>query len=70
MIYAATRKTKFISGERNKANDKAPGDYTGRVGTVLRHKATTSEYEVQFDDDSRGPGWLYSWQLDRIAPRA
>ncbi len=59
---------KFTAGDHTRANDKAPGDYEGREGTVLSHRAETSEYEVQFDDDAHGPGWLYSWWLDRLAP--
>jgi hypothetical protein len=58
-------KAKFQIGERAIANDRAPGDYSGRTGTVLQHKADTSEYRVQFDGDSRVPGWLSSWMLDK-----
>jgi len=50
------------------ANEKAPGDYRGRQGTVLQHKPSTSEYQLQFEGDDRGPGWLASWQLDPISP--
>jgi len=62
-------RAKFQAGQRVIANDKAPGDYSGRAGTVLEHKSDTSEYQVQFDGDDRGPGWLASWQLD-LAVRA
>jgi hypothetical protein len=61
-------RAKFHAGQRVRANDKAPGDYSGNAGTVLQHKPDTSEYEVQFDGDSRGPGWLESWRLDLLAP--
>ena len=60
-------RAKFQAGQRVLANDKAPGDYRENIGTVLRHKADTSEYEVQFDGDARGPAWLSSWWLDRTA---
>lgn len=59
-------RSKFIPGDRTRANDRAPGDYAGREGTVLRHLPASSEYEVEFDDDPRGPGWLCSWWLDRL----
>jgi len=60
-------KAKFQSGEQVEANDKAPGDYKGRRGVVLQHLAASSEYQVQFDGDDRGPGWLPSHMLDRAA---
>lgn len=63
-------RTKFQAGERVTANEKAPGDYEGHIGTVLQHKADTSEYQVQFDGDGRGPGWLASHMLDRAAEAA
>jgi len=59
-------KTKFQTGQRVIANDKAPGDYKGHAGTVLQHNPPTSEYQVQFDGDERGPGWLESWRLDLV----
>jgi len=58
-------KRKFQGGDRVVANERAPGDYEGRVGMVLQYNPPTSEYQVQFDADERGPGWLASWQLDR-----
>jgi hypothetical protein len=63
-------RVKFQPGVRVQANDKAPGDYRGHVGTVLQHKPSTSEYQVQFDGDERGPGWLESWRLEPLAPGA
>lgn len=60
---------KFQAGQRVVANEKAPGDYEGHSGTVLAHHPPTYEYQVQFDGDGRGPGWLASWQLD-LATRA
>ncbi len=47
--------------------EKAPGDYEGRCGAVLQHLPASSEYQVQFDGDARGPGWLSSHMLDRAA---
>jgi hypothetical protein len=58
-------KAKFRPGEQVTANDKAPGDYRGLSGVVLDHLAASSEYQVQFDGDDRGPGWLPSRMLDR-----
>lgn len=61
-------KPKLEIGQLAVANEKAPGDYRGRRGTVLQHKSSTSEYQVQFEGDDRGPGWLSSWQLDSVSP--
>ncbi len=58
-------KYKFTEGDRVRANEKAPGDYEGRDGTVVR-RHPESQYEVQFDRDERGPGCLDSWCLDRV----
>lgn len=58
-------KVKFRSGELVTANDKAPGDYRGMRGIVLQHLAGSSEYQISFEGDSRGPGWLPSHMLDR-----
>lgn len=60
-------KAKFQMGERVTANEKAPGDYQGHSGAVLQHKADSSEYQVQFDGDGRGPGWLPSHMLDHAS---
>jgi hypothetical protein len=60
-----TMKAKFQLGEQVTANDKAPGDYKGQRGVVLQHLSRSSEYQVQFDGDNRGPGWLSSHMLDR-----
>lgn len=59
-------KEKFIPGNRARANEKAPGDYEGKNGTVLGRVSGKSEYQVQFDDDARGPAYLDSWMLDPI----
>jgi len=58
---------KFATGDRVVANEKAPGDYEGRHGKVLRC-LPESQYEVQFDGDPRGPGCLYSWWLAGLTP--
>ena len=58
-------KAKFQLGEQVTANDKAPGDYRGLRGVVLQHLAPSSEYQVQFEGDHRGPGWLSSHMVDR-----
>ena len=58
-------KYKFGVGEPVKANDKAPGDYRGRVGVVVLRGPGKCEYGVQFDGDARGVGFLGSWCLDR-----
>lgn len=60
-------KAKFQIGEQVIANGNAPGDYEGMRGIVRRHLPRTSEYEVQFESDDRGPGWLSSHMLDRAA---
>jgi hypothetical protein len=49
-----------------RANEYAPGDYRGKLGTVHAYE-TDSEYWVKFDGDNRGPGCLRSWWLDRIS---
>jgi hypothetical protein len=64
---AIAMRIKFQLGARARANEKAPGDYEGCAGTILGHKAATSEYQVQFDGDDRGPAWLNSCWLDPIA---
>jgi hypothetical protein len=58
--------SKFRQGDRVRANDKAPGDYQGKAGTVWSYE-TDSQYWVEFDGDHRGPGCLRSWWLDRIS---
>ena len=63
-------KAKFQLGEMVTANEKAPGDYEGLRGVVLQHLAASSEYQVQFDGDDCGPGWLSSHMLDRAAGRS
>jgi hypothetical protein len=59
-------KSKFQLGEQVAANDKAPSDYEGLRGVVVQHLAASSEYQVQFDGDDRGPGWLPSHMLEKL----
>jgi len=59
-------KAKFQLGEKVMANEKAPGDYRGSCGVVVQHLPKSSEYQVQFDGDNRGPGWLPSHMLDHL----
>lgn len=59
-------KHKFGVGDLVKANDKAPGDYRGRIGRVVSRGPGRCEYGVQFDVDARGVGFLDSWCLDRL----
>jgi hypothetical protein len=59
-------KAKFQLGEQVTANVKAPGDYKGLGGVVLQHLPASSEYQVQFDGDNRGPGCLPSHMLDPL----
>lgn len=58
--------SKFRPGDRVRANEKAPGDYRDKPGTVRAYEPD-SQYWVQFDGDTRGPGCLRSWWLDRIS---
>ena len=60
---------KFKSGQRTVANDRAPGDYAGQLGTILRREPDSSEYWVRFDGDSRGVSCLSSWMLDSVPQR-
>lgn len=55
------RKPKFDIGARVKANDKAPGDYEGRSGTVFARTPRKSEYGVVFDGE---PGKADTGYLD------
>ena len=57
---------KFQTGDRVTANEKAPGDYEGRTGTVRGYIAP-GQYDVFFGDDGTGNaahGVLMSWWLD------
>jgi hypothetical protein len=55
---------KFRPDDRVRANGRAPSDYRDKAGTVRSYERD-SQYWVQFDGDTRGPGCLYSWWLDR-----
>jgi hypothetical protein len=59
---------KFQIGDRVSANDKAPGDYQDRVGTIAEIGPGRSEYGVEFGDDGTGNAsscHLMSWWLER-----
>ncbi len=60
------RKTKFSIGDRAQANDKAPGDYEGRVGAITEVGPGRAEYGIRFTDGQEpSTGHLMSWWLDR-----
>jgi hypothetical protein len=55
---------KFRPGERVRANEKAPGDFRGRHGTVIG-SSDSREYEVRFDGDEV-TNFLDSDWLDQV----
>jgi hypothetical protein len=61
------RPAKFQEGDRVRANDQAPGDYRGRVGTIQSRGPGRAEYLVHFAPLKNCPleGHLNSWWLDR-----
>jgi hypothetical protein len=62
------RPMKFKAGDRVTVNDKAPGDYEGRTGTIRRY-VDRGQYDVWFGNDGTGnaaEGVLMSWWLDRV----
>lgn len=63
------RKLKFQLGDRVRANEKAPGDYVEREGTVT-DRGPMGDYGVRFDDGhptKAGHGYLNSGWLDRVS---
>ena len=54
---------KFTVGARVRANEKAPGDYRGLVGTVIERGPHKSEYAIRFDGHET-LDYLNSWWLD------
>ena len=60
------KRWKFELGARVKANEKAPGDYVGRVGTVVERGRGQSEYGIRFDD-GKGTEYLSSTWLDVLS---
>jgi hypothetical protein len=60
-------KVKFRVGDRVIANDKAPGDYRGRVGTIAEHVRGRVEYGVRFDGEAVVE-YQNSWWLDSDGP--
>ena len=61
---------KFQANDRVRANEKAPSDYAGHVGSIVARGPGKCEYAVLFDDDQRGVAYLSSWCLDPFQPRA
>jgi hypothetical protein len=60
------RKPKFVIGDHAKANDKAPSDYRGRIGTIMEIGPGKSEFRVEYTDGGQPHGYLMSWWLDRV----
>ena len=60
------RKPKFTIGDRARANEKAPGDYRDRVGTITEIGPGKSEFRVEYSDDGQPYGYLMSWWLDPV----
>jgi hypothetical protein len=58
------RTMKFNVGDRVTANDKAPGDYRSRAGTVFEVGPGKSEYGIRFEGAGPLEGYLMSWWLD------
>lgn len=59
---------KFSIGDSVVVNDKAPGDYEGRIGVVASKTNGRSEYEVRFGDGQNPSyGWLDSHCLAKVA---
>lgn len=60
------RKPKFVIGDRARANDQAPGDYRGRVGTIDEIGPGKSEFGLAYSDgETPDHAHLMSWWLDR-----
>jgi len=61
---------KFSLGQQVKANEKAPGDYSGRerIITDIRLGRRTTQYGVRFSPEPRkaDEGYLDSWMLDPV----
>lgn len=59
------RRPKFAIGDRARANDKAPSDYRGRVGTIDEVGPGKSEFGLKYaDGETPDRGHLRSWWLD------
>lgn len=59
----AGRKPKFQIGDRVMANEKAPMDYRGRLGTITQIGPGKSEYGVTFEHK---PGFMMSWWIEPL----
>ena len=67
----AGRPRKFAIGDRVRINDKAPGDYSEREGTITEIGPGQSEYRVEIDDGATPTtGYLSSICLDRMPSAA
>lgn len=58
-------KWKFALKDRVVANEKAPGDYAGKFGTVMERGPGKVEYGIRFDGQE-GIDYLNSWWLDKL----
>ena len=57
----------FRLDDRVRANDEAPADCRGRVGTVNETGPGKTEFGVTFDDGQQPlHGYLMSWWLDKV----
>jgi hypothetical protein len=62
------RSASFMIGDRVRANERAPGDYRDRDGTITEIGPGQSEFRVEFED-GRQPttGYLRSSWLDKAS---
>lgn len=58
------RPAKFVVGAMTLANQRAPADLRGRVGTIVKIGPGRNEYRVRFKGE-KATGTLKSWWLDR-----
>ena len=56
---------KFVLGDRVVANEKAPGDYEGKSGTIVERGPGKVEYGVILDGEKQTV-YLNSWWLDKL----
>ena len=61
-----TPRFKFDVGDSVTVNDKAPGDYRGRSGTIAVRGPGKTEYGVMFDG-GKDVEYLNSWWLDSVS---
>ena len=60
---AEVGKWKFNIGDQVLANEKAPGDYRCRKGTIVQRGPSRGEYTVNIDGEKT---FLNSWWLDLV----